>query len=219
MSVAASKLRLPTPAEALPGRAEPMVVAARHFVTGAPLQGPFPGLGLGLFALGCFWGAERSFWQTPGVVSTQVGYAGGLTPNPTYQEVCSGLTGHAEVVRVAYDPTRLDYAALLKIFWEAHDPTQGLRQGADVGTQYRSAVFAYDREQRTAAELSRQRYQAELLRAGLGQITTEILDAPSFYFAEDTHQQYLAKNPEGYCGHGGTGVACPIGLPPAGPHR
>jgi peptide-methionine (S)-S-oxide reductase len=207
------KLRMPTAAEALPGRAERMPVAKAHFVNGAPLEPPFPpGTELALFGMGCFWGAERRLWQTPGVVTTAVGYAGGLTPNPTYQEVCSGRTGHAEVVRVVFDPKRVSFDELLRVFWEAHDPTQGMRQGNDVGTQYRSAVYTYGEEQRRRAEASREVYQSALTGSGHGPITTEIREAPEFYYAEDYHQQYLAKNPGGYCGLGGTGVACPVGL-------
>ena len=205
--------QLPEPARALPGRAEAMPVPDRHFVNGRPLEGPFPeGFERALFGMGCFWGAERMFWQLPGVYSTAVGYAAGFTPNPTYREVCSSLTGHNEVVRVVFDPARISYAELLQVFWEGHDPTQGMRQGNDVGTQYRSGVYVYDAGQRTAAELSRDAYQARLTAAGYGQITTEIEDAPDFYFAEDYHQQYLAKNPAGYCGIGGTGVDCPVGV-------
>jgi len=207
------KLRLPTAAEALPGRAEPMRVPARHHVNGHPLSAPFPaGIEVAQFALGCFWGAERKFWQTPGVYSTAVGYAGGHTPNPTYEEVCSGLTGHTEVVLVAYDSTQVSYDALLRVFWESHDPTQGMRQGNDVGTQYRSAIHTYGEAQATAALESRDAYQAALDRAGFPAITTEIVPAGPFYYAEEYHQQYLAKNPGGYCGLGGTGVACPAGL-------
>jgi len=209
----ARQLKLPKPEEALPGRAEPMEVPARHFVNGAPLQAPYPaGTQTALFGLGCFWGAERKFWQTPGVVATAVGYAGGHTPNPTYREVCSGRTGHAEVVRVVFDPKRVRYEDLLKLFWESHDPTQGMRQGNDVGTQYRSAIYYDGEEQRRAAEASRDAYGKALAAAGHGEITTEVAPAPEFYFAEDYHQQYLAKNPAGYCGIGGTGVACPVGL-------
>ena len=204
---------LPTPAEALPGRAQPMPVNDRHFVTGVPLAGPFAeGLETAVFGLGCFWGAERKFWQTPGVGSTAVGYAGGATPNPSYREVCSGRTGHAEVVRVVYDPAKVDFRTLLKLFWESHDPTQGMRQGNDVGTQYRSVIFHSTEAQRAEAEGSRAEYQERLTQAGYGAITTEIAPAPPFYFAEDDHQQYLAKNPGGYCGLGGTGVACPAGV-------
>ena len=189
-----------------------MPVPARHFVKDAPLEGPFPGLSMALFGMGCFWGAERGFWETPGVVSTAVGYAGGRTPEPTYRQVCSGATGHAEVVRVVFDPARIRYEDLLRIFWEGHDPTQGMRQGNDVGTQYRSAIFTYDEAQRRAAEASRDAYQKVLAAAGYGPITTEIAPAPEFSLAEDYHQQYLAKNPGGYCGHGGTGVSCPVGV-------
>ena len=207
------KSTLPAPDEALPGRQERMPVPKAHFVNGAPLEPPFPaGTELALFGLGCFWGAERKFWQTPGVVSTSVGYAGGLTPNPTYKEVCSGRTGHTEAVRVVFDPNQVSYADLLKLFWEAHDPTQGMRQGNDVGTQYRSAIYTYGDEQARAAEASKQAYQKALAASGHGPITTEIAAAPEFYYAEDYHQQYLAKNPGGYCGIGGTGVACPVGL-------
>jgi peptide-methionine (S)-S-oxide reductase len=208
-----SKTRMPTPEEALPGRDRPLAVAERHAVLGAPLAPPYPdGTRIAEFALGCFWGAERDFWRTPGVVSTAVGYEGGYTPNPTYEEVCSGETGHAETVRVVYDPARISYAELLTVFWEAHDPTQGMRQGNDVGTQYRSAIFVRDDEERRAAEASRDAYQRALTRAGHGKITTEIVPAGEFFFAEDYHQQYLHKNPAGYCGLGGTGVACPVGL-------
>jgi peptide-methionine (S)-S-oxide reductase len=190
-----------------------MRVPKSHFVNGAPLELPFPeGTELALFALGCFWGAERKFWQTPGVVSTSVGYAGGFTPNPTYEEVCTGRTGHAEVVRVVFDPKRATYEDLLRVFWESHDPTQGMRQGKDVGTQYRSAIYTYGEGQRRKAAASREAYRQALARAGHGGITTEIREAPEFYYAEEYHQQYLAKNPNGYCGLGGTGVACPVGL-------
>ncbi len=207
------KLALPTPAEALPGRAERVPVPPVHFVLGTPLEGPFPaGAEVADFGLGCFWGAERKFWQVPGVISTAAGYAGGATPNPTYEEVCSGGTGHAEVVRVVYDPTKVSYEALLKTFWESHDPTQGMRQGNDVGTQYRSAIYTHSDAQRRAADATRAAYQARLREAGRGEITTEVREAPPFYFAEDYHQQYLGKNPNGYCGLGGTGVSCPIGL-------
>jgi peptide-methionine (S)-S-oxide reductase len=209
-----AKLRMPTPTEALPGRDQPLPVPEVHFVHGRRLVPPFPeGHALAMFGLGCFWGAERKFWSLPGVYSTMVGYAAGLTPNPTYREVCSGLTGHNEVVRVVYDPQSVDYAVLLKTFWESHDPTQGMRQGNDVGTQYRSGIYVYDAAQRAAAEASRQLYQQRLRQAGHGDITTEILEAPPFYYAEEYHQQYLAKNPGGYCGLGGTGVSCPVGLP------
>jgi peptide-methionine (S)-S-oxide reductase len=200
---------MPGPHEALPGRETPMPVPARHFVNGHPLKGPFPdGLEQALFGLGCFWGAERKFWEQPGVYSTAVGYAGGLTPNPTYEEVCSGMTGHNEVVRVVFDPTIVAYADLLKVFWEAHNPTEGMRQGNDRGTQYRSGIYVCDEEQRSLAEASRATYQQRLSTHGYGGITTEVVDAPAFYYAEDYHQQYLAKNPRGYCGLGGTGVAC-----------
>lgn len=206
------KTHLPDPAEALPGRSEAMPVPAKHDVTGNPMKEPFPdGMQKALFGLGCFWGAERKFWQAEGVFSTAVGYAAGYTPNPTYEEVCSGKTGHNEVVRVVYDPTRVSYEDLLKIFWESHDPTQGMRQGNDVGTQYRSGIYVYDQNQRKAAEGSKAAFQKALFEAGQGEITTEIKDAPEFYFAERYHQQYLAKNPGGYCGLGGTGVTCPIG--------
>ena len=208
-----SKTRMPTREQALPGRSERVPVPGRHFVNGARLEPPFPeGTERALFALGCFWGAERDFWQTPGVVSTAVGYAGGFTPNPTYREVCSGLTGHAEAVLVVFDPKRISYDELLRVFWESHDPTQGMRQGNDVGTQYRSAIYYMDESQRAAALRSRDGYQERLHKAGYGAITTEIAAAPEFYYAEDYHQQYLAKNPEGYCGLGGTGVSCPIGV-------
>ena len=207
------ELTLPSPDEALPGRKERMPVPKAHFVNGAPLEPPFPaGTELALFGMGCFWGAERKFWQTPGVVSTSVGYAGGLTPNPTYEEVCSGRTGHAEVVRAVFDPARVSYEDLLRVFWEAHDPTQGMRQGNDVGTQYRSAIYTYGEEQRRKGEASREAYQKALAAAGHGPITTEIREAPEYFYAEDYHQQYLGKNPRGYCGLGGTGVACPVGL-------
>ncbi|GAB4346610.1 MAG: peptide-methionine (S)-S-oxide reductase MsrA [Cyanophyceae cyanobacterium] len=207
------KLNLPSPSEALPGRQEEMQFINRHFVNGSPLKGPFPeGLETAMFGLGCFWGAERRFWQQDGVFSTAVGYAAGITPNPTYQEVCSGMTGHNEVVLVVFDPAQISYEALLTVFWEAHNPTQGMRQGNDVGTQYRSGIYTYSEAQRTAAMASRDRYQAALTAAGHGDITTEILDAPPFYYAEDYHQQYLAKNPNGYCGLGGLGVACPSGV-------
>ncbi|HEX9584736.1 MAG TPA: peptide-methionine (S)-S-oxide reductase MsrA [Gammaproteobacteria bacterium] len=204
------KSAVPRPEDAPPGRAEAMPVPERHFVNGNPLKPPFPdGMALALFGLGCFWGAERCFWQTRGVFSTAVGYAGGYTPNPTYPEVCSGLTGHNEVVRVVFDPAVVDYARLLGVFWESHDPTQGMRQGNDVGTQYRSGIYVYSPGQKAAAMASRDAYQAAIADQGYGRITTEIVDAPEFYYAEDYHQQYLAKNPYGYCGLGGTGVACP----------
>jgi len=211
------KLRMPTKDDALPGRAEKMPVPEKHFVSGARLVAPFPaGMQTAMFGMGCFWGAERKLWEAPGVYTTAVGYAGGLTPNPSYREVCSGMTGHNEVVLVVYDPKVTSYDALLKVFWESHDPTQGMRQGNDVGTQYRSGIYVFDAEQRRAAEASRDAYQRVLTAAGHGAITTEILDAPPFYYAEEYHQQYLAKNPDGYCGLGGTGVACPIGLAAAG---
>ena len=208
-----SKSRMPTPDEALPGRDERMPVPAHHFVNGHPLVGPFPeGTQVAMFGMGCFWGAERKFWQAEGVFTTAVGYAGGHTPNPSYREVCSGLTGHNEVVLVVFDPARITYEQVLRIFWENHDPTQGMRQGNDVGTQYRSGIYVSSPEQRAAAEASRDQYQTVLTRAGYGPITTEIVDAPTFYYAEDYHQQYLAKNPGGYCGIGGTGLSCPIGV-------
>ena len=212
MALFRKKSAMPTREDALPGRSTPLKVPETHFVNGHRIVPPFPaGMKEAVFALGCFWGAERLFWQLPGVYSTAVGYAGGLTPNPTYQEVCSGETGHAEVVRVIYDPEKIDYEDLLKVFWESHDPTQGMRQGNDVGTQYRSAIYVLDSEQRQVAEESRDMYQKRLSAAGRGTITTEIADAPQFYYAEDYHQQYLAKNPDGYCGIRGTGVSCPIG--------
>lgn len=208
------KSEMPEPAETLPGREESIPVAGRHFVTGAPLEPPYPpGARTADFALGCFWGAERIFWQTPGVLSTAAGYSGGRTPNPTYQEVCSGRTGHAETVRVIFDPERVSYQDLLRVFWENHDPTQGMRQGNDVGTQYRSVIFVGGHDERRLAEESRAAFQEALERSGYGAITTEIADASPFYYAEDYHQQYLAKNPNGYCGLGGTGVSCPVGLP------
>ena len=207
-----SKTKMPARDQALAGRSEKMAVPDRHVVTGARLEPPFPeGTRRALVALGCFWGAERKFWQTPGVVSTAVGYTGGFTPNATYSDVCSGLTGHAEAVLVVFDPQRISYDDLLRVFWESHDPTQGMQQGNDVGTQYRSAVFYMDDAQREAATRSRDAYQERLTQAGYGRITTEIVPATEFYYAEDYHQQYLAKNPEGYCGLGGTGVSCPIG--------
>lgn len=207
------KQRMPTSAEALPGRAEEMPVPPRHEVLGTPLKGPLPeGHEAAIFGLGCFWGAERKFWKTPGVYSTSVGYAAGLTPNPTYREVCSGLTGHNEVVRVVFDPKKVSYEQLLRVFWENHDPTQGMRQGNDVGTQYRSGIYYTTEAQKRAAEASRDAYQKALSAKGLGAISTEILPAPTYYFAEDYHQQYLEKNPDGYCGLGGTGVSCPIGV-------
>jgi len=210
------KLKMPSAEQALPGRAERMRVPPAHFVLGTPLDGPWPGgHELALIGMGCFWGAEKQFWKTPGVHSTAVGYAGGLTPNPTYREVCSGLTGHNEVVRVVFDPRRVSYQELLRVFWENHDPTQGMRQGNDAGTQYRSGIYCFGDAQQRAAEASRDAYQKALSAGGFAAITTEILPAPEFFFAEEYHQQYLAKNPNGYCGLGGTGVACPIGLAPA----
>jgi peptide-methionine (S)-S-oxide reductase len=207
-----SKLRMPEPDQALPGRDEAMPVPTRHLVTGAPLVGPFPGKATAIFGMGCFWGAEKKFWEAPGVYTTAVGYAGGLTPNPTYEEVCSGLTGHTEAVLVVYDPAVTSYDALLKIFWESHDPTQGMRQGNDAGTQYRSAIYFNTVAEGDVARASRDRFQEALAGAGLGTITTEIRQAPSFYYAEPYHQQYLARNPNGYCGLGGTGVSCPVGV-------
>ena len=206
----AKKTTIPAPEKALPGRAERMTVPEKHFVNGHPLEPPFPsGLETTMFGLGCFWGAERLFWETKGVYTTAVGYAGGHTPNPTYQEVCTGRTGHNEVVLVIFDPEILSYQELLTAFWEGHDPTQGMRQGNDVGTQYRSGIYTYGESQAHAAIASRDAYQRVLSEAGYGSITSEILDAPEFYYAEEYHQQYLAKNPGGYCGHGGTGVSCP----------
>lgn len=206
MRFAQRKDEMPSPDQALPGRGQPLAVAERHFVTGAPMRPPFPGLELALFGMGCFWGAERKFWRTEGVFSTQVGYAAGYTKNATYEEVCSGQTGHAEVVRVVFDPEKVGYAELLRVFWESHDPTQGMRQGNDRGTQYRSGIYTYGEAQRESALASREAYQRALAQRGFGEITTEILEAPEFYYAEDYHQQYLAKNPNGYCGLGGTGV-------------
>jgi peptide-methionine (S)-S-oxide reductase len=208
------KTAMPEPADALPGRdTRPFHVPETHFVLGTPLEPPFPeGVETAIFGMGCFWGAERGFWQAPGVYTTAAGYAGGHTPNPTYEEVCSGRTGHNEVVLVAYRPEEISYEELLRIFWEGHDPTQGMRQGNDVGTQYRSGIYTTSDSQRQAAETSRERFQERLSAAGYGEITTEIVDAPEFYYAEDYHQQYLAKNPNGYCGIGGTGVSCPVGL-------
>jgi peptide-methionine (S)-S-oxide reductase len=204
---------MPSKDEALPGRSERMPVPEQHFVNGARLTPPFPaGLQQALFGMGCFWGAEKKFWNLPGVYTTAVGYAAGFTPNPTYREVCTGQTGHNEVVLVVFDPVTITYDALLKAFWESHDPTQGMRQGNDVGTQYRSGIYYMDEAQRQAAERSREAYQRELSSRGYGRITTEILPAPAFYYAEDYHQQYLAKNPDGYCGLGGTGVSCPVGI-------
>jgi peptide-methionine (S)-S-oxide reductase len=206
------KTQMPSADEALPGRGRRMPVPKRHHVLDAPLDGPFEDLELAMFGMGCFWGAEKAFWTAPGVYSTQVGYAAGVTPNPTYREVCSGMTGHNEVVRVVFDPTRTGYAEMLRLFWEGHDPTQGMRQGNDVGTQYRSGIYVYSAEQREAATGSMSTYQERIAQAGFGAITTEILDAPEFFFAEEYHQQYLAKNPGGYCGLGGTGIACPTGI-------
>lgn len=207
------KLTLPTVREALPGRSEKMPVPSTHYVNGHPLQPPFPGgMETSMFGLGCFWGAERKFWQLEGVYTTAVGYAAGITPNPTYQEVCTGMTGHNEVVLVVYDPSVISYEQLLKVFWESHNPTQGMRQGNDTGTQYRSGIYTYSPQQKELAEKSRSIYQEALNKANYGQITTEILDAPEFYYAEVYHQQYLAKNPGGYCGLGGTKVECPIAL-------
>jgi len=207
------KVEMPSAAQALPGRRQATPVENRHFVNERPIQPPFPtGLETAIFGLGCFWGAERKFWQADGVWTTAVGYAGGHTPNQTYEEVCTGLTGHNEVVLVVFDPKKVSYEALLRLFWESHDPTQGMRQGNDVGTQYRSGIYVTSPAQRAAAEGSRDAYQKVLGKAGYGRITTEIPDAPTFYYAEDYHQQYLAKNPGGYCGLGGTGVACPVGV-------
>src|SRR3954452_4307966 len=207
------KLEMPTAADALPGRPDPIPTAASHYVLKRPLKGPYPaGFETAVFGLGCFWGAERAFWKLgDGIYTTAVGYAGGITANPTYEEVCSGRTGHNEVVLVVYDPSKISYEKLLKAFWESHDPTQGMRQGNDVGTQYRSGIYTFTPEQKRAAEASKAAFEAELKKSGYSPITTEILEAPEFYFAEDYHQQYLAKNPFGYCGLGGTGVTCPIG--------
>ena len=208
--ILAHQLELPSAEQALPGRDTPLPVPDAHYVNGHPLQAPFPaGMQQAVFALGCFWGAERRFWQQPGVWTTAVGYAGGHTPNPTYEETCSGLTGHTEAVLVVFDPQQISYEALLKVFWEAHNPTQGMRQGNDVGSQYRSAIYCYGAEQLAAAKASQAQFQAELEQAGFGPITTEIAEAPPFYYAEAYHQQYLAKNPGGYCGLGGTGVCLP----------
>ena len=210
--IGAWKQRLPTREQALPGRAVPLPLTDRHLVLDRPLTALPPGLREAFFAMGCFWGAERAFWPLPGVYTTAVGYAGGYTPHPTYREVCSGQTGHAEVVLVVFDPSRISYGELLRAFWEGHDPTQGMRQGNDVGTQYRSAIYPYGAAQRREALASREAYQERLSRAGFGPVTTEIREAPELYWAEGYHQQYLAKNPDGYCGLGGTGVACPVGL-------
>jgi peptide-methionine (S)-S-oxide reductase len=214
MSIFSKKpLTIPSKADALPGRLEPMPLPETHFVNQNRIAAPFPdGLARAVFGMGCFWGAEKKFWQQPGVYSTAVGYAGGPTPNPTYREVCSGMTGHNEVVLVVFDPKATSYEALLKVFWENHDPTQGMRQGNDVGTQYRSGIYYADDAQKRAAEASREAFQKQLTAAGYSAITTEIVPAPEFYYAEDYHQQYLAKNPDGYCGMGGTGVSCPIGV-------
>jgi peptide-methionine (S)-S-oxide reductase len=214
MSIFSKKpLTIPSTAEALPGRAERMPVPEQHFVNRRRIVPPFPdGLQRAVFGMGCFWGAEKKFWSVPGVYSTAVGYAGGATPNPTYREVCTGMTGHNEVVLVVFDPKIVSYADLLKVFWENHDPTQGMRQGNDLGTQYRSGIYYADDEQRRVAESSRDTFQRQLAAAGYGAITTEIVAAPEFYYAEDYHQQYLAKNPDGYCGLGGTGVSCPVGV-------
>jgi peptide-methionine (S)-S-oxide reductase len=213
MGLFGRKDQMPRPDEALPGRFEKMPVPAAHFVNGHPLQPPFPdGLEQAMFGLGCFWGAERMFWQADGVYTTAVGYAGGFTPNPTYQEVCTGRTGHNEVVLVVFDPKVVSYEQLLRLFWEGHDPTQGMRQGNDLGTQYRSGIYTFSDTQLEAAKRSRDLYQEVLRGAGYGDITTEIRPAPTFYYAEDYHQQYLAKNPGGYCGLGGTGLSCPTGL-------
>jgi peptide-methionine (S)-S-oxide reductase len=207
------KTRMPSASEALTGRAEKMPVPAKHHVLDATLEGPYPaGAQKAMFGLGCFWGAEKKFWSLPGVYTTAVGYAAGMTPNPTYREVCTGLTGHNEVVLVVFDPKRISYADLLKTFWENHDPTQGMRQGNDVGTQYRSGIYYFDEAQRKEAERTKAEFQGALTKSGYGAITTEILPAPEFYFAEDYHQQYLSKNPDGYCGLGGTGVSCPVGV-------
>ena len=207
------KLKMPSATEALKGRADKMPVPPKHHVLNATIEGPYPaGTEKAMFGLGCFWGAEKKFWQLPGVYTTAVGYAAGLTPNPTYREVCTGMTGHNEVVLVVFDPRTVSYEELLKTFWESHNPTQGMRQGNDVGTQYRSGVYYYDEAQRASAERSRDEYQRALAKAGHGAITTEILPAPEFYFAEDYPQQYLSKNPDGYCGLGGTGVRCPVGV-------
>ncbi|HEY8381337.1 MAG TPA: peptide-methionine (S)-S-oxide reductase MsrA [Microvirga sp.] len=214
MLFARKRLEIPTIAEALPGRSRPIPTADRHYVNGRPLQGPYPeGLETAVFGLGCFWGAERKFWQIgEGIFTTAAGYAAGVTPNPTYEEVCSGLTGHNEVVLVVYDPQVVSFEALLKTFWESHDPTQGMRQGNDVGTQYRSGIYVTSEAQREAAEASKRAYAEALAARGYGPVTTEILELGPFYFAEDYHQQYLAKNPGGYCGLGGTGVSCPVGV-------
>jgi len=213
MFFSSKKLRMPSPGEALPGRQTAMRVGDVHFVNSHRIAPPFPEtMQRAMFGMGCFWGAERKFWQTPGVYSTAVGYAGGVTPNPTYEEVCSGMTGHNEVVLVVFDPREVSYDKLLAVFWESHDPTQGMRQGNDAGTQYRSGIYAFGPDQLAAAQASKQAYGQRLTAAGHGPITTEVLEAPTFYYAEDYHQQYLGKNPNGYCGLGGTGVSCPIGF-------
>ncbi len=213
MFFSSKKSRMPRPEEALPGRQVALRVDAPHFINGHTIKAPFPdGMKTAMFGMGCFWGAERKFWQTPGVYSTAVGYAAGYTPNPTYEEVCSGQTGHNEVVLVVYDPEDVSYEKLLAVFWESHDPTQGMRQGNDAGTQYRSGVYTFDADQAALAAASKETYEKRLLAAGHDKITTEIIPAPTFYYAEDYHQQYLGKNPGGYCGLGGTGVSCPIGV-------
>jgi len=206
------KIQMVSKEKALPGRDEEMPVENRHVVSGAPIKLPFAGKETAVFGLGCFWGAEKKFWETPGVYSTAVGYAGGFTKHPTYREVCSGMTGHTEVVLVAFDPKQVSYDELLRVFWESHDPTQGMRQGNDAGTQYRSAIYYFNDDQRRAAEASRDAFQKRLTAAGFGRITTEIAPAGEFYYAEEYHQQYLARNPGGYCGLGGTGVSCPVGV-------
>ena len=213
MWMSSKKLQMPTPERALPGRAQAIAVGEQHFVNGNRITAPFPeGLEQAMFGMGCFWGAERKFWQAPGVYSTAVGYAAGYTPNPTYEEVCSGGTGHNEVVLVVFDPKVISYEQLLKVFWESHNPTQGMRQGNDAGTQYRSGIYAFTEAQKRTAEASKAAYEERLRSAGHEAITTEILEAPAFYYAEEYHQQYLGKNPNGYCGLGGTGVSCPIGI-------
>ena len=212
MKLFGKSLELPSRDEALPGRTAPLVTAERHAVNGAPLKGDRPGKKSVVFAMGCFWGAERKFWEAPGVISTSVGYVNGFTPNPTYEEVCSGLTGHTEALVAIFDPEVTSYETMLRVFWENHDPTQGMRQGNDVGTQYRSGLYYYDDEQKELASRSREAFQAKLSASGYGEITTEVESVPEYYFAEDYHQQYLAKNPNGYCGLGGTGVSCPIGV-------
>lgn len=206
------KTQMPSPEKALPGRSESLPIPEKHYVRDVSLDDPFEGMEMAMFGMGCFWGAERKFWKAKGVISTAVGYAAGYTPNPSYEEVCSGMTGHNEVVRVVFDPSQTNYMAMLKLFWENHDPTQGMRQGNDVGTQYRSGIYYYSLEQQQQAEEMQKLYQEELTKVGYGTITTELLEAPTFYFAEHYHQQYLAKNPGGYCGLGGTGTACPVGV-------